>query len=99
MTNDDLAVAIPQLGYGLKRLSECYQVAKWYPKRIAKKGRTVGEEVAEGWVLEQTYPTSLSGGLRKIGELALADKLKGADAKRTLETVKETIGLLEKAGM
>lgn len=99
MPNEKLAVEIPELGYGLKRLNECYQLAKWCPAHVGKVGRAAGKEVPEGWVLEQTYPVSLSGGLRKIAECAMADRLKEADAKQTLAVVKEILAVLEKAGL
>lgn len=92
----DLAVVVPELGYGLKRLSECYQVWRWDAGGVNTRGSRVGETREAKWLAMECYPHTLEFGLQKIAEYAAADRLKGADVKKTLATIAEIVEVLER---
>ena len=97
MANEsDLAVVIPELGYGLKRLSECYQIWRWDAGGINTRGSRVGETREAKWLAMECYPHTLEYGLQRIAEYAVADKLKGANVKQTLATVTKIVEALER---
>lgn len=91
-----LAVVIPELGYGLKRLPECYQIWRWDAGGINTRGSRVGETREPKWLAMECYPHTLEFGLQKIAEYAAADKLKGASVKKTLEIITEIVEALER---
>lgn len=96
MNDTDFAVTIPELGYALKRLPECYQIWRWDPGGVNTRGSRAGETREATWRAMECYPRSLEFGLQRIAEYAAADKLKGADAKKTLALVTEIIEALER---
>ena len=94
MTDDKLLMVFPELGYGIARMSECYQLYRWREAGIATTGRAAGNKVEAKWVAVEKYPRTLEHAVRLIRDLAITDQLDNADAKATLKVIERIIQIL-----
>ena len=94
-----MALVVREVGYGLKRLPECYLLMRWDAGGVNTRGANAGKVRPAGWVSMEKYPSSLESGIRQITEYAMADALDGDDANEALRKLRELLGLIAGRGL